>query len=133
VDTGLHQVREQVRERSRSAWNAMAAGWETARQDLWELSRPVSEWLVDRLDPHPGQTVLDLAAGFGDTGLLAARRLGETGRVVISDFAPEMVAAVRRRAAELGITNAEFRELDAERMALVAGSVDGVTCRWATC
>ena len=108
----------------------MAAGWETARQDLWEHSRPVSEWLVERIDPHPGQTVLDLASGVGDTGLLAARRLGDTGRVVITDFAPEMVGAARRRAAELGITNAEFRELDAERMALESGSVDGVTCRW---
>jgi ubiquinone/menaquinone biosynthesis C-methylase UbiE len=121
---------DQARERSRSIWNAMAPGWEAARQDLWELSRPVSEWLVERLDPRPGQTVLDLAAGLGDTGLLAARRLGEMGRVIVTDFAPEMVAAARRRAAELGIANAEFRELDAERMALEAGSVDGVTCRW---
>jgi SAM-dependent methyltransferase len=121
---------DQVRERSRSVWNSMAAGWEAARQDLWEVSRSVSEWLVERIDPRPGQTVLDLAAGVGDTGLLAARRLGETGRVIITDFAPQMVAAARRRAAELGVTNAEFRELDAERMALETASVDGVTCRW---
>jgi SAM-dependent methyltransferase len=121
---------DQVRERSRSVWNSMAAGWEAARQDLWEVSRSVSEWLVERIDPRPGQTVLDLAAGVGDTGLLAARRLGETGRVIITDFAPQMVAAARRRAAELGVANAEFRELDAERMALETASVDGVTCRW---
>jgi ubiquinone/menaquinone biosynthesis C-methylase UbiE len=121
---------DRARERSRSVWNAMASGWETARHDLWELSRPVSEWLVQRLEPRPGQTILDLAAGVGDTGLLAARRLGQTGRVIITDFAAEMVAAARRRAAELGITNVEFRELDAERMALGAESVDGVTCRW---
>jgi SAM-dependent methyltransferase len=121
---------DQVRERSRSVWNSMAAGWEAARQDLWEVSRSVSEWLVERIDPRPGQTVLDLAAGVGDTGLLAARRLGETGRVIITDFAPQMVAAARRRAAELGVTNAEFRELDAERMALETASVDGATCRW---
>jgi SAM-dependent methyltransferase len=108
----------------------MAAGWEAARQDLWEVSRSVSDWRVERVDPRPGQTVLDLAAGIGDTGLLAARRLGETGRAIITDFAPEMVAAARRRAAELGVTNAEFRELDAERMALGTASVDGVTCRW---
>jgi ubiquinone/menaquinone biosynthesis C-methylase UbiE len=121
---------DRARERSRNVWNEMASGWEAFRQDLWELSRPVSEWLVDRLDPRPGQTILDLAAGVGDTGFLAARRVGEAGRVIISDFAPEMVAAARRRAAELGIANAEFRELDAERMALGAESVDGATCRW---
>ncbi len=121
---------DEVHERSRSVWDAMAAGWETARQDLWEFSRPVSEWLIERLDPHAGQTILDLAAGLGETGFLAARRVGETGRVLVTDFAPRMVAAARRRAAEFGVTNAEFRELDAERMALESGCVDGVACRW---
>lgn len=121
---------DDIHERSRRVWDAMAAGWETSREDLWQFSRPVSEWLVERIDPRPGQTILDVAAGVGETGLLAARRVGGTGRVLVTDFAPRMVAAARRRAAELGVTNAEFRELDAERMALEAGSVDGVVCRW---
>ncbi len=121
---------DQARERSRGIWDAMAPGWETGRKDLWDFSRPVSEWLVDRLDPRPGQTILDLAAGLGETGFLAARRVGETGRVLVTDFAPRMVAAARRRAAEFGVTNAEFRELDGERMALEPELVDGVVCRW---
>jgi len=121
---------DEARERSRSVWDAMAPGWESFRQDLWEMSRPVSEWLVERLDPRPGETILDLAAGLGETGLLAARRVGETGRVLVTDFAPQMVAAARRRAAEWGVTNADFRQLDGERMDLEPGCVDGVVCRW---
>jgi ubiquinone/menaquinone biosynthesis C-methylase UbiE len=121
---------DDIRARSRSVWDAMAAGWEAYREDLWQFSRPVSEWLVDRIDPRPGQTILDLAAGVGETGLLAAPRLSASGRVIVTDFAPRMVAAARRRAAELGVTNVEFRELDAERMALASESVDGVVCRW---
>jgi SAM-dependent methyltransferase len=117
-------------ERSRRVWDAMAAGWETSRQNLWEFSRPVSEWLVERVAPRPGQTILDLAAGLGETGFLAARRVGETGRVLVTDFAPSMVAAARRRAAELGVTNAEVRQLDAQRMDLASESVDGAVCRW---
>jgi ubiquinone/menaquinone biosynthesis C-methylase UbiE len=61
---------------------------------------------------------------------MAARRVGESGRVIITDFAPEMVAAARRRADERGVENAEFRTLDAERMDLETDSVDGVLCRW---
>jgi SAM-dependent methyltransferase len=87
--------------------------------------------MVRRLDPQPGDTVLELAAGLGDTGLMAARLVGESGRVIITDFAPEMVAAARQRARELGVKNAEFRMLDAERMDLETDSVDGVLCRWA--
>ena len=75
--------------------------------------------------------MLELAAGLGDTGLIAARLVGETGRVIITDFAPEMVAAARQRAQELSVKNAEFRLLDAERMNLQTDSVDGVLCRWA--
>jgi len=55
---------------------------------------------------------------------------GETGRAIITDFAPQMVAAARRRAEEVGVKNAEFRVLDAERMDLETDSVDGVLCRW---
>jgi SAM-dependent methyltransferase len=87
--------------------------------------------MVRKLDPQPGDTVLELAAGLGDTGLMTARLVGESGRVIITDFAPEMVAAARRRAEEVGVRNAEFRTLDAERMDLETGSVDGVLCRWA--
>ena len=93
---------EGERLRSRADWNAVAAGWFAQREGLWESSRPVSEWLIRRLDPQPGDTVLELAAGLGDTGVEAARLVGESGRVIITDFAPEMVAAARRRVEEVG-------------------------------
>ena len=118
------------REQSRAVWDAMAAGWEAHRDAIWDDSRSVGEWLVAKLAPRPGDTVLELAAGVGDTGLAAARLVGHEGCVLITDFAPEMVAAARRRAAELGIANAEFRVLDAERMDLETDSVDCVICRW---
>jgi SAM-dependent methyltransferase len=74
--------------------------------------------------------VLELAAGLGDTGLMAAPLVSESGCVIITDFAPEMVAAARRRAQEMGIQNAVFKVLDAERLDLEANSVNGVLCRW---
>ncbi len=121
---------EAARQQSRATWSAVAPGWYAQREVLWKASRQVSEWMVRRLDPQPGDTVLELAAGLGDTGLMAARLVGESGRVIITDFAPEMVAAARQRAQELGVENAEFRLLDAERMDLGTDSVDGVLCRW---
>jgi SAM-dependent methyltransferase len=122
---------EATRQQSRATWNAVAPGWYTQREELWKVSRPVSEWMIRRLDPQPGDTVLELAAGLGDTGFMAARLVGESGRVIITDFASEMVAGARRRAEEIGVKNAEFRVLDAEQMDLEMDSVDGVLCRWA--
>jgi ubiquinone/menaquinone biosynthesis C-methylase UbiE len=121
---------DDYREASRRIWDEMAAGWEGHRGTVWEASHAVGEWLVDALDPHPGETVLELAAGVGDTGFAAARRLGASGRLITTDFSQQMVEAAARRADELGISNAEFRTLDAERMDLGDGSVDGVLCRW---
>jgi ubiquinone/menaquinone biosynthesis C-methylase UbiE len=121
---------EAARQQSRAVWDAVAPGWHARREAIWKSSQPVSEWMIRRLDPQPGDTVLELAAGLADTGFMAARRVGETGRVIVTDFAPEMVAAARRRAEETGVKNAEFRMLDAERMDLETDSVDGVLCRW---
>jgi ubiquinone/menaquinone biosynthesis C-methylase UbiE len=118
------------RQRSYQLWQQMAGRWERGREVLWETTRPVSQWLVDRLSPQPGQTILELAAGAGETGFLAAGRLGDHGRLISSDFAPEMVEAAKRVADELGITNAEFRVLDAERLDLPDAAVDGAICRF---
>ena len=121
---------EDYRDASLRIWDEMAAGWEGHRRTVWDASRAVGEWLVDALDPKPGETVLELAAGVGDTGFAAARRLGSTGTLITTDFSEQMVNAARRRAGELGVSNAEFRTLDAERMDLDDRSVDGVLCRW---
>ena len=118
------------RQASHGIWEEMAAGWEGDRRLVSESSRPVQEWLVEALDPKEGETVLELAAGVGDTGFAAAGRLGESGKLISTDFAQHMVDAAQRRADEVGVSNAEFRTMDAERMDLADESVDGVLCRW---
>ena len=74
--------------------------------------------------------MLELAAGAGDTGFEAAAIVGERGRLLSTDFSPAMVEAARRRGAELGVENVEYRVMDAERTELDADSVDGVLCRF---
>jgi SAM-dependent methyltransferase len=121
---------EEYRRTSLESWQTMAAGWERRRADIERITAPVSEWLVRHLDPQPGDTVLELAAGPGDTGFAAARLIGEDGRLISTDFSPEMVEVGRRRAAELGLTNVEHRVLDAEDNELGDDSVNGVLCRF---
>jgi len=111
-------------------WEELAPRWARGRELLWDSTRPVSEWLVDRLAPQAGQTVLDLAAGTGETGFLAATRLGSGGRLISSDRSARMLEAAQQVAASLGLTNAEFRLLDGERIDLPDASVDGVLSRF---
>lgn len=108
----------------------MAEGWDRERRWMWDVSRAVGEWMVEALDPQPGQTILELAAGAGQTGFAAAAALGDDGRLISTDFAPNMVEAARAESERLGLRNVEHRVLDAERMDLEDDSVDGVLCRW---
>ena len=123
-------AREDYRSASYEIWQAMAAGWDRDRRWMWEASRAVSEEMLKALGPERGQTILELAAGTGETGFAAARAIGPDGRLICTDFAPEMAAAARRESERLGLANVEHREMDAERMDLDDDSVDGVLCRW---
>jgi ubiquinone/menaquinone biosynthesis C-methylase UbiE len=115
---------------ARDTWEAVAPTWERHRDRLFSSSRMVSEWLVDELGPRPGQTVLELTSGPGETGFLVAERLGPEGRLISSDLAPAMVDVARRGAAERGLRNVEFRVVDAQDVDLPDASVDGVLSRF---
>ncbi len=122
---------DDFRAESRKRWGAQAEFWAAQRETLRTATMPVSAWMIDALDPQPGDTLLELAAGTGDTGLLAAELVQPGGTLISSDFAPEMLAAARERAEELGIENVRFKQIDADTSFDVeAGSIDGVLCRW---
>jgi SAM-dependent methyltransferase len=121
---------ETFRAESRDRWERAAAGWAASREALGRAAAGVSAWLVDAVDPQPGQTILELAAGLGDTGLEAAERVGPEGKVIITDGAEAMVEAARARAEAIGARNVEARAMEAEWIDLSAASVDGVVCRW---
>jgi SAM-dependent methyltransferase len=74
----------------------MAQGWDRERKWVWESSRRVGEWMVAALDPKTGQTILELAAGTGETGFAAVDRIGPKGHLISTDFSPNMVEAARR-------------------------------------
>jgi ubiquinone/menaquinone biosynthesis C-methylase UbiE len=118
------------REQSLKTWGQMASGWQDRREWLMNITGPVNDWLVQKMDPQPGQTILDIAAGTGDLGFHVAERVGQEGGVISTDFAPEMVDVARRFGEARGLTNVEYRVLDAESMDLDEDSVDGAVCRW---
>ena len=120
---------EEYRQASLKVWEAMAPGWERWRVHLEQAVAPVHDWLIRELEPRPGDTVLELASGTGELGFKVARIIGDEGRVISTDFSPDMVDVARRYGAELGVENVEFRVTDAEQIDLEDESVDGVLCQ----
>jgi SAM-dependent methyltransferase len=81
-------------------------------------------WHLGRL--APGERVLDIGSGAGTDSLVAAQMVGEHGHVTGIDMTPEMLAKARTAAAELGASNVEFLESEAEQLPFEAGSFDVV-------
>jgi SAM-dependent methyltransferase len=118
------------RSASLAHWEEAAPGWVRRGDAMRSFAAPVSEWMLDAVSLKPGERVLELAAGVGETGLLAAELVAPTGGVIISDQAEAMLDGARARAEELGLSNVEFQALNAEWIDLPLASIDAVLCRW---
>ena len=121
---------DEYRRTSLERWARAAGGWGEHRRVVQAAGEPVSQWLVDAIEPQPGHRVLELAAGVGDTGFLAAELIAPGGTLICSDAVEEMLDQARARAAQLGIENVEFRRIDAEWIDLPTADLDGVLARW---
>ncbi|MBM3471942.1 MAG: arsenite methyltransferase [Armatimonadetes bacterium] len=75
---------------------------------------------------QPGETVVDLGSGGGFDCFLAARQVGQTGRVIGVDMTPEMIAKARENARKGGYTNVEFRLGEIEHLPVADGTADVV-------
>lgn len=122
---------DDIRQQSRVRWTATAKGWGKRADQLRRATMPVATWMVDAVGPQPGDTLLELAAGPGDTGFLAAELIRPSGTLITSDFVPEMLRVAQERAEALGLDNVRFKQIDAETgIDIEAASIDGVLCRW---
>ncbi len=81
-------------------------------------------WTMGRL--APGERVLDLGSGAGTDSLIAAQMVAPTGRVTGIDMTPAMLGKARAAAAQMGATNVEFVESEAEQLPFTDGSFDVV-------
>jgi ubiquinone/menaquinone biosynthesis C-methylase UbiE len=118
------------RESSLAGWEAAAPGWTRRQEAIRRFGAPVSAWMLDAVALQTGERVLELAAGLGETGMLAAEQVAPVGGAIVSDHAEAMLEGARVRANQLDLSNVEFRVLNAEWIDLPLASVDVVLCRW---
>jgi len=89
----------------------------------WEAFKGVSNVSLFAELPA-GATVLDLGCGSGTDTLIAARRVGSTGKVIGVDFSSTMLSRARQAVRESGLRTVELREGDAERLPIEDGEID---------
>ena len=116
--------REQYLKRQRTEWDEAAEGWLRWRH-IFE-QRTDAQQLIEASAVKPGDRVLDVGAGTGDSSLTLARRVGSNGMVVATDLSEAMLAVARDRATEAGLGNFEFRVEAAEELDFPEASFDAV-------
>jgi SAM-dependent methyltransferase len=121
---------DEYRSASRDAWQQSAPGWGRAADRVHDWAVGVSATMVDALALQPGDRVLELAAGPGDTGFMAAELITPGGTLICSDGAEAMLEVARERAVSQGVRNVEFKQLELEWIDMETASVDAVLCRW---
>lgn len=120
------------KQEQREQWRTTAQGWRRWCEVIEgpELGQVASGKLLELAGVGPGDAVLDVAGGYGEPALTAARAVGPTGRVFCTDISAEMLAHGRERAGAAGVGNIEFLESDAEELDFPPATFDAVLSRW---
>ncbi len=114
----------------RRDWETASKGWREWNKLIDDATGAVSRRLVELAGIGPGDRVLDVAAGYGEPSLTAAKVVGPEGSVVASDISTGMLAFGRERAAAAGVENIEFLESDASSLDFPEASFDAALSRW---
>jgi SAM-dependent methyltransferase len=120
----------EFREGQRRDWDTASKGWREWNELIDRATRHVSELLVEMAGVQPGHRVLDVAAGYGEPSLTAARRVGPDGSVVATDISAGMLAFGRERADAAGIENVQFIQSAASSLDFPERSFDAALSRW---
>jgi enediyne biosynthesis protein CalE5 len=120
----------EFRSGQRQQWDTASTGWRKWNDLIDRAASGISDRLVELAGVEPGGRILDVAAGYGEPSLTAARAVGPEGTVVASDISAGMLAYGRERAAAAGIENIEFVESAAISLDFPADSFDAALSRW---
>jgi SAM-dependent methyltransferase len=125
-----HIDHHEFRAVQRNHWNEASKGWREWSDFIDRSTVSVSERLIAMAGVQPGHRVLDIAAGYGEPSLTAARTVGAQGEVFATDISAGMLEYGRERAAAAQLENLRFIESDAVSLDFPPGSFDAALSRW---
>lgn len=115
---------------TRQQWEEAAEAWHRWGPTLEAWLGEATDAMLDAASVGPGSRVLDVAGGAGGQALLAARRTGAEGSVLVTDLSPTILTYAERAAAEAGLGQVAIAEADGEDLAgRWPGAFDAAICR----
>jgi SAM-dependent methyltransferase len=104
-------------------WNgAQGQRWAAMRQEIERFVVPFGDAALKAAAPQPGERVIDVGCGCGDTSIELARMVGAAGAVLGIDVSQPMLAVARSRGALANGAHLAFRDGDASEAALPANT-----------
>jgi SAM-dependent methyltransferase len=110
--------------------NTTGRRWLERHQAIDRQIAPFGRRAMDRADIRPGQRILDIGCGCGETTMELARRVGDAGSVMGVDISAMLIEAARQLAIESGLTSVRFEAADAQTFPFIAQDFDLVFSRF---
>src|SRR6266852_2919404 len=112
-------------------WNEAAGPkWVAFQKVIDAQIAPLGERAMDRAGIAPGERVIDVGCGCGDTTIALARRVGPTGLVLGVDISAPMLERAAETARAAVAANVRFENADAQTHRLSPGAFDVVYSRF---
>jgi len=115
---------EYYTEYTRTTWNESAKAY----VDLMRNLEPFRSEVLSRMNPRPGEHILDLGTGPGEPALTIAPAVGPSGRVTGVDLSENMIAIADQVRRARGIHNVEFHVMDCSKLEFSDSTFDAVVC-----
>ncbi len=119
TDFGFASIpKDEKKSRVRAVFDSVAEQYDVMNDVMsLGLHRLWKRFVVAQSGLRTGQKALDVAAGSGDLSLGLLKRVGPTGRVIVTDINTAMLRRGRDRLVNAGMAgNVEYAEADAENL-----------------
>jgi len=104
-------------------WNgALGQRWVAMQREIDRIVVPFGDAALKAAAPQPGERVIDIGCGCGDTSIELARIVGEGGAVLGIDVSQPMLEVARARGALANCANLAFRDGNASEAELPANT-----------
>lgn len=120
---------QQTRDEQRESWNSFSPRWRKWDELFMDFLKPMGNEIIRLIHSKKNKIVLDVASGTGEPGLTIASMLN-SGKVVITDLAEDMLGIARENANQRGIKNYETFACDVCELPFADNTFDAVSCRF---